>query len=205
MIKEFVVRYAFMSVLLLAAPICTSPTATSYRSILRVKPPLRMAALPGLRCYYKGYSYKLDDLCAVLPNEVDIGLITIIITPCVEPVYKSHLPNHWALNESLPVRWFECTKKAPGEWAIAERNRDEVPYRIPESALVVLIHPDLIAGVSAPPAEAEGTTLHNLPIIVFKQNAHYDEEEILSTICALPDIETFHQPADGRSAHHSRP
>jgi len=195
MIKEFVVYTAFMSALLLIMPISASPSIPSHKSILRVTPPLGMATLPGLRCYYKGASYKLNELYTVLPDKADLGLITIIITPCIEPVYKSHLPNHWILSESLPVRWFECTKKTDSEWIITERKRDEVPQRIPESALVVLVHPDLVAGISAPPAESEGTTLHNLPIIVFKQNARYEEAMILSTICALPDIETFHQPA----------
>jgi hypothetical protein len=195
MIKEFIVRSAVFAALLLMVPIRSAPSTPCHRAVLRVTPPVGMATLPGLRCYYKGNRYTLTELYTLLPNTLESGLITIIIAPCIEPVYKNHLPNHWVLNESLPARWFECTRHIDGQWTIIEKDREDVPKRIPESALVILTNPEFIRGLASPPAEPEGATLHNLPIIVFKHSVDYEEAPLLATLCGLPDIETFHQPA----------
>jgi hypothetical protein len=196
MIKDFVLLW---TISIICMPLSALTTPSPQRCILRVVPPRGHTTLPGLRCYYKGASYHLDDLCCVLTCDARAGLLTFVVTPCIEPVYRANRPNHWELLEGMPVRWFECKQSSAGEWIIEERRRDEVPSRIPESAFAILTNPAFIARMSAPPREISSTSsVYELPVIHFQRDLTKDAYDagMTETVCALPDIETFHSPAD---------
>lgn len=200
MIKDFVWLLASS---MLCAPLGLSaslpPILAQQRYVLRIVPPVGRATLPGLRCYYKGSSYKLHELCCVMTGEAELGLLTIIITPCIEAIYRENRPNHWELDDTLPVRWFECKQVGKGGWVTEERSRDEVPSRIPESAIVLLTNPSFIEKIAAPSLEVGAShSLNELPLIYFKRTLTKEQYDagMTETFCALPDIETFHRPAD---------
>lgn len=171
-------------------------------------------SLPGLKAYYKGTKIDLSKGCGKVPEpepgESVKKYFSLIITPDIElscsrqdnsVKYLKRVP-------SSPILWFDATlsltitdeqgKKLTDpyySWTIEERSTDELPDRLPEQALIILIEPKLITRIQATKQSCEEPLL--LPSIVFDDSVSTETLQNALTYAAISsiDLDTVHTPA----------
>ncbi|HAU30273.1 TPA: hypothetical protein DCW54_01425 [Candidatus Dependentiae bacterium] len=167
-------------------------------------------SLPGLKAYYKGFKIDLCKGLAMLPEITQQSYFSFVITPEIELccAQRDNSVKYLKRAPNTPVTWFDVTlrlknsdelnKKNPEPhyvWEVERRSLDEIPERIPEQAIIVLIDPKLISTLQTTEQDAAGTIF--LPSLVFAQDISATELETALTFAAISsiDLDTVHTPA----------
>ncbi len=167
-------------------------------------------ALPGLKAYYKGFKIDLSKGIAMLPEITHQTYFSFVVTPEIELCcsQQDNSVKYLKRAPSAPVSWFDATLRLDlsGEqdkskiephyyWEIEKRTTDQIPERIPEQAIIVLIDPRHITTIQTTEQGADGTIF--LPSLVFAQDASATDLETALTFAAISsiDLDTVHTPA----------
>lgn len=177
--------------------------------------------LAGLSGYYRGYKIDLHEGWGLLPevnctnvcdysfdadcNQYDnVFDYHLLIANKVEPVFgsESNAVLYWKHNPKEPCMWYHMALTIhPGNdetepdysWDINRYEQEEIPTRLPENTLIILLNPEMIAYV-ADKNHSHTPGIITLPTIVFRSStkqetwAHELDE---SSLCAM-DLEALH-------------
>ena len=198
MIKKLL-RHIFL-MLLFSSP-CIKGSAELRTYIIKVDTPSHITSAAGLALYYKGYKVDLNELWAILPEYESPLTFSLIITQEI-PNCKSHgnTIRCLKLKDDQKFLWFNLTlslcdtdKEQKYSWTIEKKNQEEVPSRIPENGIVVLINPDYIDNLVSEPAITNTATIQ-LPAIKIKSTISNDElhESLIASMMAALDLDTIH-------------
>lgn len=155
---------------------------TSY--ILRVKYPETIKQQPNLRAYYKGYRYDISNM-GIISDQSEMSTLFIVITDQIKHKWENERAQYLERVESNPCRAFFLSSKLSttgadiGQWQISEENIQNVPLRLPEDALVILLNSDLIETLKENP---------NKFVEAFRKNLEYNPNDDKKTIIYLPEL-----------------
>ncbi|MFA6066689.1 MAG: hypothetical protein WC707_05915 [Candidatus Babeliaceae bacterium] len=154
---------------------------TTYSYILKLQLPQHLLGASGPWISYKGNPLSLDAHWCVIPERQEIVTCSVIISQNIK--YKSEGNNVQYLyrDENDPCAWYDLTlqthiasprkKESFPLWRIEERLLTEVPVRIPENAIIVLINPRFVDHLEEHKEKNEHKkTTVRLPDIVIKQD-----------------------------------
>ncbi len=168
-------------------------------------------SLPGLKAYYKGYKIDLSKGSAVLPEADQKNFFSLVITPDIELVCSKNDNSISYLNRSAtaPISWYDLSlvpiindtnnKKLlePAYyWNIEKRELKDIPNRLPDESIIILINPKLIHALQSLETTQSGSTM--LPALVFNPEATAKEVEDAVTYAVLSsiDLDTVHTSAN---------
>ncbi len=168
-------------------------------------------SLPGLKAYYKGFKIDLSKGLAILPEITRQTYFSFVITPEVDLCCseQDNSVKYLKRSKTAPILWFDATLRLAvvqeGEkkleepwyyWDIQKRASEELPERLPEQAIIILIDPRIISTIQTTKQESVGTIF--LPSIVFSQELTVNELENALTFAAISsiDLDTVHTPAN---------
>jgi len=155
---------------------------TSY--IFRVKYPQTIKKQPNLRAYYKGYRYDIGNM-GIISHQSEANTLFIVITDQIKHKSENERIQYLERVENNPCRAFFLSTKAPDansstlQWDIQEENVQNIPLRLPEDALVILLNSNLVEILKENP---------NKFIEDFKKNLEYNPNDKKRTIVYLPEL-----------------
>lgn len=176
--------------------------------ILRIQCPQGWKHIPGMRAYYKGERLDLSDHWCIVPETTRTAIFSLIVTD--EIGFATRDANVRSLQRTHDhCRWFDLTLSITDtgySWQTQELSIDEMPQRIPEHAITVLIDPEFVDKLAPctdetceptddEKAAAVSATVIIFPQVVLKKNSDrkkFDDSLGIIALGAL-DIETVHR------------
>jgi len=155
---------------------------TSY--IFRIKYPETIKKQPNLRAYYKGYRYDIGNM-GIISHQSEANTLFIIITDQIKHKCENERIQYLERIENNPCRAFFLSSKAPSansdtlQWQIQEENIQNIPLRLPEDTLVILLNSNLVEMLKENP---------NKFVEDFKKNIEYNPNDNKRTIVYLPEL-----------------
>lgn len=153
---------------------------TSY--ILRVRYPNTITKQPNLRAYYKGYKYEIGNM-GIITDQAEANTLFIVITDQIKHKCENERIQYLERIANNPCRAFflssKTTNSDTSQWQIAEENIQNVPLRLPEDAMVILLDANMIETLKESP---------NKFIEDFKKNHEYNPNDSKRTIVYLPEL-----------------
>ncbi len=163
----------------------TSKETISY--ILRIEFPNFIKTIPNLCAYYKGYAINFDENICLIRQENYINQIVLVVTPEINHKSEGNNIKYLERIENKPCRIFYITnrldKSNSSVWDFQEENIENLPLRLPECSLVVLLDPNYIDGLRTTynhkssdyssnknPVKANFGTLIHLPKLIIKND-----------------------------------
>jgi len=152
--------------------------------IFRIKHPDSIKKQPNLRAYYKGYKYDIGNM-GIISHQSDANSLFLVITDQVKHKCENDKIQYLERIENNPCRAFFLRPKPlstkPGnyEWDIIEEDLKNIPLRLPEDALVILLNAALVETLKDNPNEF---------LEEFKKNLVYDPSKAKRTITYLPEL-----------------
>lgn len=176
--------------------------------ILRIDFPPQTDTIPPICGYYKGYKLEFDNELCILPESQMCDKFVLVITPQINHKSDGSNIKYLERSEKQPCRLFYLTGEynAPTStltnWCIEEEKIKNVPLRLPDSALVLLMNPRHIDKVIYSKnrknlnKKIEQKTFTMLPTIVIKKQITQKELNSASiyTLLASLDANAVHVP-----------
>lgn len=151
--------------------------------ILRVEFPDFITKIPNLCAYYKGYAINFVDNICLIPQDNYINQLMLVITPEINHKSEGNNIKYLERIENKPCRIFYITSKLDKNncvsWYCQEENIEDLPLRLPDGALVLLLNPNYVESLSYDEEyesfKNSSGTLINLPKIIIKQDVKIEE------------------------------
>lgn len=159
-----------------------SKDTTSY--IFRIKYPDSIKTQPSLRAYYKGYKYDIGHM-GIISHQSEANTLFIVITDQIKHKCENERIQYLERIENNPCRAFFLSSKTAQDnsdstqWQIVEENIQNIPLRLPEDALVILLNSNMIETLKENP---------NKLVEDFKKNLEYKPNDSKRTIIYLPEL-----------------
>lgn len=135
------------------------------------------------------------------------GVFSLVVTPQVTFAAEGNTIKWLQRIPEKPFRWFDITQASLSEkassrekstWIIKELSKDEAPLQLPDHAIVLLLHPKFVSGLSEAQKPCAGRAIasHFIPLPTIKITTKSEEE--LNDACAQAalgavDLRTIHQ------------
>lgn len=189
------------------------PTQEFYSYILRLQFPHAISKSLILCGYYKGEELEFDtDFCTLIQTQEAPQFALFIAKPEHAPRPKSDGKNIYYLERRAhaPCRLFYFTRRTSSTnaqalegkplWLIEEEQESNIPTRIPDDAIILLINPNYIQEVKEKTADKYtekigATTLINLPTIILKPTLTQEQLQQASdtSLLASLDLKAIHR------------
>lgn len=160
----------------------TPKNNTSY--IFRIKYPELVKKQPSLRAYYKGYKYDIGNM-GIISHQSESNTLFLVITDHIKHKFENDKIQYLERIENNPCRAFFLSSKTSAhnpetiEWQIEEEKTQNIPLRLPEDALVVLLDSNLVEEVKDNPSKF---------VQDFKKNLEYNSTNNTRSIIYLPEL-----------------
>lgn len=151
--------------------------------ILKVDFPKSIEKIPELCAYYRGYKINFDrDIC-LIRQAIPSNQFILVITSEVNHKSEGNNIKYLERIESKPCKVFYITSKIDknniSKWSFEEENIENLPLRIPEGSLVLLMDPNYIDCLKNYEEQEISKnsygTIITLPKIIIKKNAQANE------------------------------
>jgi hypothetical protein len=160
---------------------------------MRINFPATFKKIPVLCGYYKGYKLEFDEnLCIIPENNQACSYFTVIITEQVQHINDGTL-EHLTRLADKPCRLFHVSRRDK-QWHVQEELTDNIPLRLPEEALVLLINPLFIEDFKAQESTRLEIPIITLPTLYIKSTVTQQEFDItaLRALFASLDVNPVH-------------
>lgn len=156
----------------------------SISYILKVDFPKSIKNIPNLCAYYKGYAINFDDNICLVRQDNYINQLILVITPEINHKSQGNNIKYLERLESKPCRVFYITNKIDlsklsSGWYFQEENIDNLPLRLPECSLVLLMDPTYVEKLALEEeheiSKNSYGTLINLPKVVIRKDVNNDD------------------------------
>lgn len=160
------------------------PTKDNISYIFRIKYPESIKKQPNLRAYYKGYKYDIGNM-GIINHQTEANTLFIVITDQIKHKCENERIQYLERIENNPCRAFFLSLKVAQnnpespQWQIVEENIQNIPLRLPEDALVILLSSNMVETIK------ENA---NKFVEDFKKNIEYNPNENKRTIVYLPEL-----------------
>lgn len=160
---------------------------------MRINFPATFKKIPALCGYYKGYKLEFDEnMCIIPENNQACSYFTVIITEQVKHTRDGTL-EHLQRFADKPCRLFHISRRDK-QWHVQEEHTDNIPVRLPEEALVLLINPVFVDSFSTQDSTRIDTPIITLPTLYIKPTVTQQEFDIsaLQALFASLDVNPVH-------------
>lgn len=151
--------------------------------------------------YYKGHKINLHRWTSLPAGQP----CSILITPTVSFKTQGNTVHYLKRDADKPCLWFDLTltfcneedeggnKKSYYDWIIEERDEDELPLRILDHTLIVLVDPAYIKGLVVEPAVPNSVDVV-LPTIYFKDDIQEQDlkDGMVKVLMEAMDLDGIH-------------
>ena len=174
----------------------------SLSYILKINFPQTVKIIPDICSYFKGYKINFDrDLC-VINQPTHINQFILVITPQVNHKSEGNNIKYLERIENQPCRVFYLTNNVDNtinsNWSILEEDIDNLPLRLPDESLVILMNPNYLDSLKNKVDNENNINniVINLPELIIKQTITQEELTTASIYALLAsfDSNAIHTP-----------
>lgn len=150
--------------------------------ILKIDFPDFIKKIPNLCAYYKGYTINFNENICLIRQDSFINQIVLVITPEIKHKSEGNNIKYLERVDNKPCRVFyiinRLDKNNNCNWYFEEESLDNLPLRLPEGSLVILMDPKYVdclttEGIQEISKNSYGSLI-NLPKIAIKKDVKYE-------------------------------
>jgi len=181
----------------------SSNTNETHTYVIRVKFPSSIVTIPPLCGYYKGEKLVFTDNQAVFTDTDSCSCFPLVITSELSHKSDGGTILYLERKNSLACRLFYISRTTQeysekNQWTVEEEPISELPLRLPENSIILLMNPDHILSLQSARISSKKTTFSDkvvqLPSVIIKKNISEEELKAASdnAILASMDINAIH-------------
>jgi hypothetical protein len=169
----------------------------------------KSSKIDGLTAFYHGVPYDLSKATNVIAEQKKRVVFSVVIGEEFLPHVQGNLIVGLKRIANKPVRWYDLTLELSHTdeqepvyvWRIEElvydeqTQKDARPIVLPDHAIVIQAHPDIIQEVKQTHQNSVADQLLMLPTICIKENVHMDSNNLYATMASI-DLRSFHGPIE---------
>lgn len=162
--------------------------------LFTVKFPSNIKKMPVLCGYYKGKPLDFDKDFCIISQKEPVNQFTLVITDQISFPHESNI-KHLERIEGNPCNLYYITKKDDITWCVEEQNIKDLPLKLPNDSIILLINPEYVEFIDNNIRSVSNKkNIIDLPCVVIKSNISQQEllTASISSLLASLDVKSIH-------------